>query len=530
MPSWLTRLTLVAICISLSFLPGFSWAAGGELVFSWQANCGPLNPHLYSPNQMYAQNMLYEPLVKYAEGGRIVPWLAEKWDVSPDGKTYTFTLRQGVTFSDGTPFDAAAVKMNFEAVKANIKRHKWLELVNQIDTVEAPDSRTVKLNLKSAYYPTLQELALIRPLRFLAPGAFPDNGNTAEGMKRAVGTGPWLLAESKLGEYDLFVRNEKYWGKKPAIERILVKVVTDPNTRLTAYETGEIDLIYGSGGHTSGQISMDAYTMLAQDKKNTAAVSGALGTRAICLNSGRGPTDELAVRQAITHALDKDALVKGIFLGVEKRADTLFATDIPYCDLGLKPFAFDRSKAEKLLDAAGWKLPAGSKVRVKDGKPLEIDLCFIGNDALQKTISELIQGELAKVGIAIKLVGEEADSFGKRQHDGEFGMIFNDTWGPPYEPHAQVGSMRAPSHADYQAQVGLPMKAALDGKIGKVFSTTDEETRQALYADILTTLHEQAVYLPLTYMTNIMVHRANVTAKGFGPTKNEFPFEEMTKN
>ncbi|MFP5221653.1 MAG: nickel ABC transporter substrate-binding protein [Acidobacteriota bacterium] len=526
MPSWFIRLALFA---ALAALPCLAHAAGGQLVFSWQSNCGPLNPHLYSPNQMYAQSMLYEPLVKYADGGKIIPWLAEKWDISPDGKTYTFTLRQGVTFSDGTPFDAAAVKKNIEAVKLNIKRHKWLELVNQIDTVEAPDARTVKLNLKSVYYPTLQELALIRPLRFLAPSAFPDSGNTAEGMKKAVGTGPWLLAETKLGEYDLFVRNDNYWGPKPAIEKILVKVVTDPNTRLMAYETGDIDMIYGSGGHAAGQIGMDAFNMLAADKKNTTAISGALGTRTLCLNSGRGPTSELAVRQAVTHALDKDALVKGVFLGVEKRADTLFATDIPYCDLGLKPFAFDRAKAEKLLDGAGWKLPAGSTVRVKDGKPLEIDLCFVGNDALQKTIAELIQGELAKVGVAIKLVGEEADSFGKRQHDGEFGMIFNDTWGPPYEPHAQVGSMRSPSHADYQAQVGLPMKAALDEKITSVFATTDEKTRQALYADILTTLHEQAVYLPLTYMTNIMVHRSNVTTKGFGPTKNEIPFEEMTK-
>ena len=92
-------------------------AGGNELVFSWQSNCGPLNPHLYSPNQMYAQNMLYEPLVRYDAGGKIVPWLAERWDISPDWRTYTFHLRQGLTFSDGTPFDAAAVKANFEAVR-----------------------------------------------------------------------------------------------------------------------------------------------------------------------------------------------------------------------------------------------------------------------------------------------------------------------------------------------------------------------------------------------------------------------------
>ena len=87
---------------------------------------------MYSPNQMFAQAMVYEPLVKYSEGGQVIPWLAEKWEISADGKVYTFTLRRDVLFSDGTPFDAGAVKKNVEAVLANSDRHKWLELVAQI--------------------------------------------------------------------------------------------------------------------------------------------------------------------------------------------------------------------------------------------------------------------------------------------------------------------------------------------------------------------------------------------------------------
>ena len=526
MAVWFNSLLFAA---ALAVLPWTAHAAGERLIYSWQSNCGPLNPHLYSPNQMYAQSMLYEPLVRYGEGGRIEPWLAEKWDISPDGRTYTFTLRQGVTFSDGVPFDAPAVKRNVEAVLKNSARHKWLELVNQLEAVEAPDARTVVFRLKDPYYPTLQELALVRPLRFLSPAAFPDDGDTTRGIKKAVGTGPWLLAESRLGEYDRFVRNEAYWGKKPALREILVKVITDPNSRLTAYETGEIDLIYGSGGHASGQIGMDAFNLLAADRKNVAVVSGPLGTRALCLNSGRGPTAELAVRQAIAMAVDKKALVDGVFLGVEKPAAALFPPDVPYCDLGLAPPPFDRDKAAGLLEAAGWKLPEGGRVRVKNGLPLAIDFCFVGNDALQKFIAELMQGELAKVGIAVNLVGEESDAFGKRQQDGQFGIIFNDTWGPPYEPHAMVSSMRSASHADYQAQIGLPMKADIDARIGRVLTTTDEAERQALYRDILTTLHEQAVYLPLTHMTNIMVHRDDLVVPGFGPTKSEIPFEAMSR-
>jgi len=314
----------------------------------------------------------------------------------------------------------------------------------------------------------LQELALIRPLRFLSPSAFPEDGDTSKGIVAPIGTGPWVHADFKKAEYDVFVRNERYWGPKPAIEKITVKVLPDPESRVIALETGQIDLIYGAGGHAAGQIGLEAFTRVFRQGRFETGVSGPLSSRLLAVNSGRGPTSELAVRRAIQHAVDKDLLVEAIFLGVEKRADYLFAPTMPYCDLGLEPFAFDREKAEGLLDEAGWVFEPGKSVRAKNGQELVVDFCFTGNDALQKAIAESLQGELAKVGLRLNLIGEESDSFLRRQKDGEFGMIFNDTWGAPYEPHAMVGSMRAPSHADYQAQVGLPMKAELDEMIGRV--------------------------------------------------------------
>jgi nickel transport system substrate-binding protein len=108
-------------------------------------------------------------------------------------------------------------------------------------------------------------------------------------------------------------------------------------------------------------------------------------------------------------------------------------------------------------------------------------------------------------------------------------MIFGDTWGAPYDPHSFCSSMRVPSHADYQAQLGLPVKAELDKKIGEVLVTVDETARQNTFRDILSTLHEQAVYLPLTYITGIMVHRKELNNVRFGPTKNEIPFENMVR-
>lgn len=519
--------SVIALACLLLFAAVPVLAAKTELNFSWSSNAGPLNPHLYSPNQMYAQAMLYEPLVHYGDDGSAVPWLAERWEISSDGNAYTFFLRPGVVFSDGTPFDAKAVKMNVDTVLANAGRHTWLDMINQIESCEIVDAMTVRLNLKNAYYPMLQELALIRPLRFLSPSAFPKDGDTSKGIVAPIGTGPWVHAEFKKAEHDVFMRNERYWGPKPALEKITVKVLPDPESRVIALETGLIDLIYGAGGHAAGQIGLEAFTRVSRQGRFETGVSGPLSTRLLAVNSGRGPTRELAVRQAIQHAVNKDLLVEAIFLGVEKRADFLFAPSMPYSDLGLEPFAFDRVKAEQLLDEAGWALEPGMSIRVKDGQELAVDFCFTGNDALQKAIAEALQGELAKVGLRLNLIGEESDSFLRRQKDGEFGMIFNDTWGAPYEPHAMVGSMRSPSHADYQAQAGLPMKAKLDEMITRVLLTTDEDRRQEMYREILTVLHEQAVYLPLTYMTSVRAHNPALQGVEFTPMRQYIPFERM---
>jgi nickel transport system substrate-binding protein len=522
--------SLVALLfVMVSLLVAGPCLAGDKttLTYSWPSNVGPLNPHLYSPNQMFAQAMVYEPLVKYTEKGMVIPWLARAWQVSPDGTVYTFQLRKDVVFSDGTPFDAVAVKKNFDAILRNAKRHAWLEFIAQIKETAVVDAHAFQLTLRRPYYPALQELALVRPARFLAPSAFPDSGNTADGLKKPIGTGPWVLAESKLGEYDRFVRNDRYWGPKPAFATLVVKVIPDANTRAAAFEAGEIDLIYGAGGHSGAQISLDTFKRYQKDPRYVTQLSPPLLSRVVALNTKSGPTRDLAVRKAILHAVDKDALVRAIFLDTERRADTLFAPTFPYCDVKLAPYAFAPVTAEQLLEKAGWTRSAGQPVRSKAGEPLAVDLVFVGKDPVMKAIGEVIQGDLRKIGIQVNLLGQEEDAFEKRHLNGEFGLTFNETWGAPYDPHSFMSSMRVPSHADYQAQLGLTMKADLDAKIGEVLVSTDPAKRQRLYTELLTLLHEQAVYLPISYQVGTIVHRPDLTGVGYGATKNEIPFEKM---
>lgn len=520
-----------ALLLSLILLAGLVAGCGSQsgqtskekvLNFSWANDIGPLNPHMYNPNQMFAQALVYESLVQYSADGKIIPWLAESWTISPDGKEYVFKLRKDVKFSDGTPFNAEAVKKNFDAVLANSKRHDWLAFIRQIKETQVIDDSTFKLVLKDAYYPVLQELALIRPLRFLAPSQFPDNGNTGEGIKKPIGTGPWVLSEYKQGEVAVFVRNEHYWGPKPKIAKLVVKIIPDSESRVVAFEKKELNLIYGSGS-----ISLDAFKQLQQSGKYETKLSEPLATRVLAINSNKGVTKELKVRQAIQHAVNKDAFVKGVLFGTEPKADTLLASNFPYCNLGLKPYEYSEAKAKSLLEEAGWQEVPGKEFREKDGQVLELEYCFESTDAIQKSLAEVLQGDLKKIGVKVKLTGEEAGAIDQRQKDGNFNMIYSDTWGAPYDPHSLVGSMREPAHADYQAQVGLPMKAELDQKASDVLVTTDEAKRQALYTQIFTTLHEQAVYLPLSYLTNLAVYPRNVTGVTFMGSQYEIPFATM---
>jgi nickel transport system substrate-binding protein len=513
--------------IGLSGCGGFSRSQAADprsLTFSWSQDVGPLNPHRYGPSQMFAQDWIYEPLVVYERGGKIAPGLAEQWQVSPDGKLITFKLRQGVEFSDGTPFNATAAKANFDQILQNRKDHDWLELVQAIDRVAAPDDFTLQVYLKTAYYPALQEFALIRPVRFLSPQAFPAQGTTSQGIKAPIGTGPWILAEYQKDAYAVFKRNDRYWGQKPALEKVVVKIIPDPETRVLAFERQEIDFIYGGD-----EISLDAFKQLRDSGKYTTAVSPPLHTRALALNSQRGPTRDIKVRQALQHSINKDAIVAAILYNTEQRADRYFSKEVPYADVALPTYGYDPDRAKALLEAAGWKQATGQSIRQKDGQPLTLEISFDGSSKLDRAIAEAIQSDLKAVGIEAKLLGEEKQAWKKRQDNGEFHLIFNETWGPPYEPQAIVSSMRVPTHADYAAQQGLPMKGAIDQKIATVLVSMNEQQRQQLYRELLTTLHEQAIYLPISYGTNLAVLHRNIAGFEFMPQTYQVPINQLRK-
>lgn len=489
-----------------------------ELVFVNFRDIRDLNPHLYA-GEMYAQEMLYETLVNITPEG-YAPCLAESWNISEDGKTYTFKIRKGVTFSDGEVCDANAIKANFDAIIENKERHTWLEMMNLLVGVSAPDAETFVIELSQPYYPMLTELGVTRPFAMISPKAM-KNGSTKDGVESYIGTGPYVLKESVTDEYAVFEVNENYWGEKPKVKKITVKVIPDNQTRVLALEKGEVDLIYGKN-----MIDADAVKKYKESDKFSVSLSDATSTRQIVINTTNDILKDKTVRQAIQHATNRQAISDGIFYGLEKPADTLYSKTVPYCNVGLTPYEFSAEKASKMLEESGWVM-GSQNVREKDGTPLKLTLLYNSDSVTEKTIAEYLQSEYGKLGIGLEIKGEEEQSYRDNMKAGNFDMVFNICWGLPYDPQSSLAGMRQRVYGDYAAQQGLADKAEIDKAITEIMVSTDEEKRQELYRFVLTRLHEDAVYIPLTYECNKAIYRSDLKGVGFTQTQYEVPFAQM---
>lgn len=491
-----------------------------ELVFVNFRDIRDLNPHLYS-GELFAQNLLFEGLVMVTEDG-IQPWLAKDWDISEDGRKYTFHIRQGITFSDGHPFDASVVEDNFRAIYDNYDRHGWLESIRLLESYSATDEYTFEMELKEPYYPLLIELAVTRPFRFISPEAFID-GTTKNGVSELIGTGKYVLAENHIDEYAVFEVNPNYWAEKPEISRIVAKVMPDNQSRTLALESGEIDIIYGTN-----MVDADTYIKYSEMDGFGASLSDPLATRMLIMNSTDPILSDVKVRQAFNAAVNREEISEGIFYGLEAPADRLLASTVPYCDVGLNGYIYSLEKANSLLEEAGWQMNEAENVREKDGEPLEIQLHYNADSVTERTISEYLQDEMRKIGMDLKITGEEEQAYRDRMKSGNFGITFNISWGTPYDPHSVLGGMRMPAvYGDYAAQQGLEKVDELHDTILKAFTSTDEIQRQTYYDEILTYLHEEAVYAPLTFERNRAVYNEKVNNVTFNPSQFEVPLDRM---
>ena len=497
----LIGLLILAGCIApVANMPAdkeFSLAADQTLVLASGRELGPVNPHAYD-SSMVMLDLVYEPLVQYAPDGTILPALAESWEISADGLTWTFHLRQGVTFHDGTPFDAAAAKWNLEQWIGN-ENHAWLPTSTRVTAIETPDEATLVLTMSEAYYPGMQDLTLIRPVRFLSPNGVDGEGN----FIKPVGTGAWQVDELT-DDRAVLTPFAEYWGEKPQLDRIIVEVVLDAQTRVAALLSGEVDVI---GGEYLGGIAPESVPTLARNEDITLLTSDGLTCFYMAAAYNRAPLDDVRVRQAMNHAIDRQGMVQAIFGDLATPATGLMPTTIPYvthdhADL----YAYDPEQARALLAEAGWVLGVDG-IAVKDGERLALDL-VVDQSRLPQTASlaTAIQAQFKEVGIELELRMMDYSGWLEAFSAKDYDLIMRFTWGPPYDPHTSLAGAFHGGLTDVSYT-----NAALDPWIDAVLISTDEAERQAIYRQIWDHLDTQAAVMPLIYPQRVYAYRAEVS-------------------
>ncbi len=495
-----------------------------ELVYATAKDTNDMNPHFYA-GSMPAQGMVYESLVENTEDG-IKPLLAESWEISEDGKVYTFHLRQDVQFHDGEPFNAEAVKKNIEAVQSNASTHSWIKLSTKIVSCNVIDAYTIELVLSEPYYPTLLELSMTRPYVFLSPKDFV-NGETKDGVNGYNGTGPFKLAEQKVDQYAIFEANETYWGGAPSLKKITAKVLPAGETTYLALQKGEVNFLFTDDRGTDS-LDVEAMNKLVESGEFQLVRSKPMNTKMIVANSSKldSPVHETAVREAIWHAVDRETISQQIYNGTETAADTLFSSNVNYANVDLMKRSYDLETAKQILDEAGWVLDNGDAIRTKNGNKLAMKLYYDTHSSSQKTQAEFLQHAWKSIGMEVTLIGEESTSIANRRSTGEYDLLFNQTWGLAYDPQSTVAAFSSTS-SYYHTTSGIEKADELYKKIEQVMVSQDEETRKSLYADIINIVHEEAVFIPITNGSVTVIASADLQGISFKQTQFELPFERM---
>ncbi|HEY9347943.1 MAG TPA: ABC transporter substrate-binding protein, partial [Inquilinus sp.] len=347
---------------------------GGSLTWGVETEPTTLNPHLngQAKAKLLLRNAFESLLARTADGG-YVPWLATGYKVSDDGKTYSFTLRDDVTFSDGRKLDAAAVVTNVTKVKdpaysAAISTGP----ISRIAEARAVDGRTVELTLKDPYAPFLDYIAA---LEIISPAAF-DSPKLKAGGPEVAGTGPFILDRYVKGQDAHFIRNPTYnWAPSTAshqgpayLDEVTYRFLSESSVRTGALSSGQVDLIEGISGNDAGLFRDDA-----EFRYRHALNSGTPCT--LYLNTTYGLTQDVRVRRAVIAAVDVDAVLQSVYRGERTRSWGITAPiDTQLYDAGIEGgYGNDPKLANALLDEAGWTGRDAEGFRTKDGQRLRIE-------------------------------------------------------------------------------------------------------------------------------------------------------------
>lgn len=492
-----------------------SGGAGGTLRVAITKPAGDLNPHKFA-GLWAAQDLMFEPLMNYGPGGEILPCLASAWSVEDGGKTLKLTLREDVVFQDGTPFDAAAVKWNFERW-IGLDSTSWMNSSRLFKSLDIVDNHHVTLHFNEPPLGLLQELTYIRPVRFLSPKSVAADG----AYVAPVGTGPWKQTNaSESGS--VFERFDAYWGEKPGFATLELKVLPDSRNRMAALRAGDIDLI--GGAYVSPLTATEAQTL------KSAGVDVAIKPGTTTLILGFNPDHVAAlkdpmVRKAINVGIDRAAISQVLYRGYAEVAANLFATGVPMSGTRYDVPAIDPQGARDLLEKAGW---TGDGIRTKDGVPLAMEI-IVSEEQIpgSRSVAEVLQSEFRDIGIDLSIRSVDHASRHSDIPARKYDLAFFLTYDAPYDPFGSVVGMFLSTY-DNGVDGKLFMDAGnLDPLVTAAMSASEAEMQSSLQT-VYDWLHDNAAIAPLLYVPSIWAHSTRVTGFQGPATEYDLPYEHIT--
>jgi len=479
---------------------------GGVVTLATTDNAENFDPVGLSYNaSIWAMLNVYDQLVRTSKDGQSVePDLAESWEIAPDGRVYTFHLRPGLKFSDGSSLRASDVRFSLTRL-ATEGKSSWGFLLPPLE-IETPDERTVVLRLQKPWAPLLADLALFAAS--IIPEAY-FNQVGREGFGRApIGSGPFVLASWKKGESIVFRRNPHYWDARyPYLDEVRLIPIEDDATRVLKIQAGEVDIAFNIPYHRISELERAPSLAVRIDPTQRVDL--------IMLNQRTPMLRDKKVRQAISWGIDREEIIRAVLFGRAEPATSVLPKML-YTDTAAPPLRRDVDKAKALL----------AESSAKEGISPRF---VISPSSYYRQIATLIKSQLEPLGILVQIQQIEGTSLWARVREGVYEMSLGIETSDIVDPSQMVASIVVGTLGLTAASAGYD-NPKVDALAAEAQAELDGRRRGELYREIQQIVRDDAPYAPLFWSPERTAVRKGVHGFAVLPTANYRLWEVWTSN
>lgn len=493
--------------------PGAGASPADTIIYAQGADPRSLDPAIADEGESSACNVnMYEGLTKFGDNTTdIKPCLAESWTISPDGLVYTFKLREGVKFHDGTTFDADAVKYNIERQMPpnDLSRFPYAAFTfGYVKSVEAAGEYSVKITLVQPYTPFLANLAMSQGAPMVSPAAL-KNSETGDVNENPCGTGPYRFVSWQRGVAVTMARNDDYWGAAALVKNLVIQITPDNATRAAQMMTGAID----------GMNGLDPPNVAAVRAKGAQIFSAeGMNVSYMAFNVRRAPFNDPALREAVIRAVNVDELVSSLYQGYASPAYSILPAFMPGYNPDARPFAYDPERAKALLEREG---RSGLRIRMitySNPRPY--------NTATGTKLAAAVQSYLQKVGIEANIAQYDWTTYKTKFSQGEGDIAFYGWVGDNGDPDNFMNLLADQDPSINLAGYNNPEYKAL---IDEAAALPDGPDRDRLYQRMEDMIARDGVWLPISHARSLAAYSPRLTNFSVHPTGNIF-FARIGKN